>query len=69
MSELIHNIISDIPNVRYLRFLGFNEYDANKQSIFVKYKDISELRMNDLMIYVPEIIRADADSIEISEET
>ena len=69
VSELIHNIIADIPNVRYLRFTGFNEYDANKQSIFVKYTDISELSSNDLAIRVPEIIRVDADSIELTEET
>ena len=59
----------NIPNVKYVRFLGFNNYDANKQSIFVKYSDISELDENQLAARVPEIIRADSDSIEISEET
>ena len=69
VSEIIHNIMANNPNVRYLRFVGFNDYDANKQSIFVKYSDISELSEDQLMTRIPEIIRADASSIEISEET
>mgnify|MGYP003313581504 CR=1 FL=1 len=69
VSEIIHNIMTNNSNVRYLRFLGFNNYDANKQSIFVKYSDISELSQDGLMSRVPEIIRADSSSIEISEET
>ena len=69
VSEIIHNIMANNPNVRYLRFLGFNDYDANKQSIFVKYSNISDLDESNLMSRVPEIIRADESSIEISEET
>ena len=68
-SDIINVIMRNIPNVKYVRFLGFNNYDANKQSIFVKYSDISELDENQLAARVPEIIRADSDSIEISEET
>lgn len=69
VSDLIHDIINDIPNVRYLRFLGFNNYDANKQAIFVKYNDISELNEDQLKIRVPEMIRVDSTSISINEET
>lgn len=69
VSDIIHNIIENHPNVRYLRFIGFNNYDANKQSIFVKYSDISELDTEKLMIHVPEMIRADENSIFITEET
>ena len=69
VSDIIHDIIENHPNVRYLRFVGFNDYDANKQSIFVKYTDISELDTATLMIHVPEMIRADSDSIYITEET
>ena len=69
VSDLIHAIIDNNPNVRYVRFLGFNDYDANKQSIFVKFSDISELRQDQLMPYVPEMIRVDANSIDITEET
>ena len=68
VSEIIHVIRSNIPNVRYIRFIGFNNYDANKQSIFVKYTDISELRQDQLQPHVPEIIRVDSSSIEILEE-
>ena len=68
VSDLIHNIITNNPNVRYLRFLGFNEYDANKQSIFVKYSDVSELAQDALKTHIPEIIRVDENSIEIVEE-
>lgn len=68
VSDLIHVIMENEPNVRYIRFLGFNNYDANKQSIFVKYNDISELREDQLKPYVPEMIRVDNDSIDIIEE-
>ena len=68
VSDLIHTIMANEPNVRYIRFLGFNNYDANKQSIFVKYNDVSELKQNDLQCHVPEIIRIDANSIDITEE-
>lgn len=69
VSNLIRDIVDGNPNVRYLRFLGFNDYDANKQAIFVKYTDISELTQDQLMVRVPEIIRVDDDSILINEET
>ena len=68
VSDLIHIIINNQPNVRYIRFVGFNDYDANKQSIFVKYNNISELRQDQLQVYVPEMIRIDNNSIEIIEE-
>ena len=68
----ISNITSAIeknhPNVHYIRFLGFNDYDATKQSIFTKYDDISELRGDKLQIHVPEMIRVDSNSIDITEE-
>ena len=68
VSDLIHLIKGNQPNVHYIRFLGFNDYDANKQSIFTKYKDISDLQRDQLQIHVPEMIRVDASSIEIVEE-
>ncbi len=67
-SDLIHIIIEKHPNVRYIRFLGFNDYDANKSSIFVKYNQVNELNQTELQTHVPEIIRADKYSIEITEE-
>lgn len=69
VSDIIHDIVENQPNVRYLRFIGFNDYDANKQCIFVKYSDISEFDTQTLMIHVPEMIRADESSISITEET
>lgn len=68
VSDLIHIIKENQPNVHYIRFIGFNNYDANKQSIFVKYNDISELREDQLQPHVPEMIRVDNSSIEIIEE-
>lgn len=68
VSDLIHIIINNQPNVRYIRFVGFNDYDANKQSIFVKYNNISELREDQLQPHVPEMIRIDNSSIDIVEE-
>lgn len=67
-SDLIHLIVQNQPNVRYIRFLGFNDYDANKDSIFVKYADTNDLIEDRLKPYVPEIIRVDTDSIDITEE-
>lgn len=68
ISDLIHAIIENQPNVKYIRFKGFNDYDANKQSIFIKYSDISDLKEDQLQPHVPEMIRVDADSVEITEE-
>ncbi|MDE7347048.1 MAG: hypothetical protein K2N48_09980, partial [Muribaculaceae bacterium] len=68
VSDLIHRIKENQPNVNYIRFIGFNEYDATKQSIFVKYDDISELHEDELHIHVPEIIRVDSNSVQITEE-
>ena len=68
ISDLIHKIKENHPNVKYIRFLGFNNYDSNKQSIFLKYDDIKELTLNQLRPYVPELIRVDRDSIIITEE-
>jgi len=68
VSDLIHVIKENHPNVNYIRFLGFNDYDSNKQSIFVKYDDISELRRDELEVMVPEMIRVSRDTIEIVEE-
>lgn len=67
-SDLIHLIVDNHPNVRYIRFLGYNSYDANKDSIFVKYTNIDDLNEEQLVPYVPEMIRVDTDSIEITEE-
>lgn len=68
ISDLIHIIIENQPNVRYIRFIGFNNYDATKQSIFIKYLDITKIGIDKLQHHVPEMIRVDADSIEIVEE-
>lgn len=68
VSDLIHIVVDKEPNVNYIRFLGFNDYDPKVQSIFVKYKDISDLQESDLKPLVPELIRVDADSITIVEE-
>ena len=67
VSEIIQNITNNHPNVKYLRFLGFNDYDANIQSIFIKYQ-INEMNKDQIREAIPEIIRVDASSIEISEE-
>lgn len=61
ISNLIRIIENNISNVRYIRFLGFNDYDARMQSIFMK-------QSTGLLDYVPEILCTDNDGIEISEE-
>ena len=68
ISNMIKNIETNHPNVHHLRFLGINRYDANKQSIRLKYRNISELREDRLMIYVPEVIQIDMKDIIINEE-
>jgi hypothetical protein len=67
VSDLIYIIKENHPNVNYIRFISFNEYDANKQSIFVKH-DPMELDKDQLTHYVPEILRVDRSTIEILEE-
>ena len=47
-SDLIHLIIQNHSNVRYIRFIGYNNYDANKDSIFIKYSNIDDLIENQL---------------------
>lgn len=69
VSDIIHDIIQNIPNVRYIRFLGFNDEDANLQYIYVEHTDVTELNTQELKVYVPEMIRADETSIDIREET
>lgn len=69
MSTIIRDIIDNVPNVRYVRFLGFNNYDANKQSIFKKLTDTSNMNQSELSQLVPEIIRVNESGIEVSEET
>lgn len=61
ISNLLRIIENNISNVRYIRFLGFNDYDARMQSIFMKQSTA-------LLDYVPEILCTDNDGIEISEE-
>lgn len=68
VSDLIHLIKDNHPNVYYIRFNGFNDYDANKQSIFVKRSNVLELSKSELLYHTPEIIRVDRNSIEIIEE-
>ena len=60
ISNLIRDIENNVSNVNYIRFLGFNSYDALKQSIFLK--------TNSSLSYVPEILTIDDDAIEIIEE-
>lgn len=69
VSDIIHLVKDNHPNVYYIRFCGFNSYDANKQSIFTKYDTTDDLNRNQLMQHTPELIRVDRSSIEIVEET
>ena len=64
--KIFNRIRENIPNIKNFRFIGFNDYDANQQSIFIKYNynDSEEILMN----YVPEKIRVDSSSIDITEE-
>lgn len=68
VSNIIRNIESNHSNVKYIRFLGFNSYDANKQSIFIKFNEINKLNKDKLQTHVPELIRVNNDSIFIIEE-
>ena len=64
--KIFNKIKDNIPNIKNFRFIGFNDYDANQQSIFIKYKynENEETLMN----YVPEKIRVDSSTINITEE-
>lgn len=68
-SAIIHDIIENVPNVRYVRFDGFNDNPVHMSSIFIKVTDESALSEDQLATRVPELIRVDEDSIIITEET
>jgi hypothetical protein len=68
VSDLIYRIKMNHPNINYIRFVGFNDYDVSKQSLFVKYDDISELKKDKLQSIVPEMLRIDKENINIMEE-
>lgn len=69
VSDIIKNITENVPNVRYVRFLGFNNEDVYKQAIFRKPEDTSLISQEYLQNKVLELIRFDSDSVEIFEET
>ena len=66
-TDLINFVCSNQANVKYIRFIGFNEYDANKQSIFIK-DNTDDMQLNKLQMHVPEMLRVDDNSIDIVEE-
>ena len=68
-SNIIHDIIENVPNVKYVRFDGFDDYPVHMSSIFIKDTDESLMNETQLSKLVPEIIRVDEDSIIITEET
>ena len=68
-SNIIHDIIENVPNVKYVRFDGFDDYPVHMSSIFIKNTDESLMNETQLSKLVPEIIRVDEDSIIITEET
>lgn len=65
-SDIIYHIKENEPNVRYIRFVGFNNYDANKQSIFRKYDPSN--KVENIQTYVPELVRINDSDITIVEE-
>ena len=65
-SDIIYHIKENEPNVRYIRFVGFNNYDANKQSIFRKYDPSNKIE--NIQTYVPELVRINDSDITIVEE-
>jgi hypothetical protein len=68
VSDLIYRIKTNQSNINYIRFVGFNDYDVNKQSVFVKYDDVSELNKDKLQPFVPEMLRIERENIIIVEE-
>lgn len=66
VSNILRSIEVNHQNVRYIRFLGFNNYDSRKQSIFIKDLQLSK---NELSNKVPELLIVDEFSIDITEES
>lgn len=65
VSNLQTSIENNIPNVRYLIFLGINDYDSTYQRI--RLDDPYKIDMTTLMhqLYCPEFLTINRDNIEI----
>lgn len=69
ISNLIREIETNFASVHHLKFLGINDYDTNFQTISVKEKDLNNLTKEQRRKYVPEVLVADNDNIQLKIET
>ena len=66
ISNLIRQIETNFAEVHHLKFTGINNYNTEYHTIRVKEKDFTKLTKEERRNYVPEILVADVDKINLS---
>lgn len=66
ISNLIKEIETNFASVHHLRFMGINDYDTSYQTISVKAVNLNDLTKDERRKYVPEILVADVDNINLT---
>ena len=67
ISNLMREIENNIPDVKFIRFLGINEYSSDYQTIVNNTVDLDTLTKNARRNYVPEMLVINTDDILITE--
>ena len=63
----MREIENNIPDVKFIRFLGINEYSSDYQTIVNNTVDLDTLTKNARRNYVPEMLVINTDDILITE--
>lgn len=66
VSNLIKAIENSFGEVHHLKFLGINDYDTGYQTIGVRQPNLTDLTKEERRRYVPEILVANPDDIQLS---
>lgn len=56
ISNLLRNIEEQFPEISYVEFLGFNDYDSSYQIIENNFTDLSDFTKEQVINYVPEYL-------------
>ena len=65
ISNLIREIENNFSSVSYLKFVSFNDYSSDIQTIENKTVDLSTLSVTDRKDYVPEYLTLALDDVNI----
>ena len=65
ISNLIQSLENDFEEIKYMKWVRFNEYDPSYQVIENKTTDLSTLNKDDRLNYTPEYLTISYDDINI----